>query len=67
MKEIFQFSSINNRSLSIERKQSTPDEVIIRVECDGDEYLLPFQRGEFNELCNLRYRLEFPLADLNSL
>ena len=60
MKKIYQFSSTNHsRFLSIEEKQSSIDEIVIRVTCEDDEFLLPFKVIEFKELCNLQYRLEF--------
>jgi hypothetical protein len=60
MKKIYQFSSTNDaRFLSIEEKQSSADEIIIRVNCEDDEFLLPFKVKEFKELCNLQFRLEF--------
>lgn len=63
MKKIYQFSSTNEkRSLSVEEKQASPHEVVIRINCEGDEYLLPFPLSEFIELCNLRYSLQFPLT-----
>jgi hypothetical protein len=63
MKKIYQFSSTTNtRCLLVEEQQSSPDEVVIRIYCDGDEYVLPFPLSEFIELCNLRYSLQFPLA-----
>jgi hypothetical protein len=64
MKKIYQFSSTNpQRTLSVEEQQSSKDEVVIRINCEGgDEYLLTFTIAEFTELCNLRYSLQFPLT-----
>jgi hypothetical protein len=60
MKKIYQFSSTNDsRFLSIEEKQSSADEITIRVHCEDDEFILPFKVEEFKELCYLQYRLEF--------
>ena len=63
MKKIYEFSSTNpDRTLSVEERQSSKDEVVIRINCEGDEYLLPLPLSEFIELCNLRYSLQFPLT-----
>ena len=64
MKKIYEFSSTNpQRTLSVEERQSSKDEVVIRINCeDGDEYILPLPLSEFIELCNLRYCLQFPLT-----
>ena len=63
MKKIYQFSSTNpDRTLSVEERQSSKDEVVIRINCEGDESLLSFPLAEFYELCNLRYSLQFPLT-----
>ena len=62
MKKIYEFTSTNKRTLLVEEKQATPDEVVIRIKCDEDEYILPFPLSEFIELCNLRYSLQFPLT-----
>lgn len=60
MKKIYQFPSTNpTRYLSIEEKQSCADEITIRVNCEDDEFLLPFKVAEFKELCCLQWRLEF--------
>ncbi len=68
MKKIYQVCSTTaNRSLCIEEKQITFDEVVIHFQCDGDEFVLPFPRDEFNELCNLRYSLQFPPAQIHNL
>jgi hypothetical protein len=64
MKRIYEFSSTNpDRKLLVEEKQASPNEVVIRIICEGgDEYVLPFPLNEFTELCNLRYSLQFPLS-----
>jgi hypothetical protein len=63
MKKIYEFSSTNpDRTLSVEERQSSKDEVVIRINCEGDEYLLTLPLSEFIELCNLRYSLQFPLS-----
>ena len=63
MKKIYEFTSTNpQRTLSVEERQSSKDEVVIRINCEGDEYLLTFPIAEFTELCNLRYCLQFPLT-----
>ena len=64
MKKIYEFSSTHpQRTLSVEERQSSKDEVVIRINCEGgDEYLLPLPLAEFTELCNLRYCLQFPLS-----
>ncbi len=68
MKKIYQVCSTEpNRSLCIEEKQMTSDEVVIHFQCDGDEFFLPFARDEWNQLCDLRYSLQFPPAQTNNL
>jgi hypothetical protein len=63
MKKIYQFASLTNtRFLSIEEKQHSSDEITLRIQCEGDEYVLPFSVAEFNEICSLRYRLEFAVV-----
>ncbi len=63
MKKIYQFSSTNpDQTLSVEERQSSKDEVVIRINCEGDECLLTLPLSEFSELCNLRYSLQFPLT-----
>jgi hypothetical protein len=64
MKKIYEFSSTHpDRTLSVEERQLSKDEVVIRINCEGgDEYLLPLPLNEFIELCNLRYCLQFPLT-----
>ena len=63
MKKIYEFSSTNrSRTLSVEEKQASPDEVVIRINCEEDEYLMLLPLAEFIELCNLRYSLQFPLS-----
>ena len=63
MKKIYEFSSTNpDHTLSVEERQAAKDEVIIRINCEGNEYLLPLPLSEFLELCNLRYSLQFPLT-----
>ena len=48
--------------LSVEEKQPSSNEVTLRIQCEGDEFALPFSVSEFNELCSLRYRLEFAVV-----
>jgi hypothetical protein len=63
MKKIYQFPSLTStRFLSVEEKQPSSDEVTLRIQCEGDEFALPFSVAEFNELCSLRYRLEFAVV-----
>lgn len=55
MKKIYQFESSDpHRYVNIEEQQSSPDEIVMKIYCEGDEYILTFPKSEFIELCNLK-------------
>ena len=61
MKKIYRFDCLNNSTaITVDEFQHDPDTVILKVH-NGDEILLlSFTKDEFHELCNMRYRLDFP-------
>ena len=40
--------------------QHDPDTVILKVHNGDDILMLSFAKDEFHELCNMRYRMDFP-------
>lgn len=55
MKKIFQFESTDpHRYLNIEEHQASPDEIVMKIYCEDDEYILTFPKSEFFALCNLK-------------
>ena len=61
MKKIYRFDCLNNSTaITVDEFQHDPDTVILKVHNGDDILLLSFTRDEFHELCNMRYRLDFP-------
>jgi len=61
MKKIYCFECINNsNAITVDEYQIDPDTVILKVHNGDDILLLTFTKDEFHELCNMRYRLDYP-------
>lgn len=60
MRRIYRNDTINNHSITVDESQSEPDQVIIRVHTIDNLVVLNFSKEEFEELCNLKFRLDFP-------
>ena len=61
MKKIYCFECLNNSTaVTVDEFQTDPEKVILKVHNGDDTLLLSFTKDEFHELCNMRYRLDFP-------
>lgn len=60
MQKIYRFDSINQMAITVDETQPEPNQVILRVHSGDDMLVLQFDKDEFDELCNLKYRLDFP-------
>ena len=61
MKKIYCFECLNNSTaITVDEYQHDPDTVLLKVHNGDDILILPFAKDEFHELCNMRYRLDFP-------
>ena len=55
MKKIYQFETTDpKRYLNIEAQQDLSDEIVMKIYCEDDEYILTFPKSEFLALCNLK-------------
>ncbi len=61
MKKSYTFLSQNNTSISIDEVQLS-HEVNLHIQLDDQSIIMPFDKEEFFELANMRYRLEFPVV-----
>jgi hypothetical protein len=61
MKKSYTFLSQNNMSISIDEVQTSND-VNLHIQLKDKAITLPFDKEEFFELANMRYRLEFPVV-----
>jgi hypothetical protein len=59
MKKSYTFSSLNNMAISVDEVQTSHD-VNLHIQLDNQTITMPFNKEEFFELANMRYRLEFP-------
>jgi hypothetical protein len=50
----------NNFCITIDEYQNDPEKVTLKVHNENDILLLELEREEFYELCNMRYRMDFP-------
>ena len=61
MKKIYCFECLtNSTAITVDEFQHDPETVILNVHNGDDILLLSFSKDEFHELCNMRYRLDFP-------
>ena len=61
MKKIYCFECLNNSTaITVDEFQTDPDTVILKVHNGDDILMLSFTKDEFHELCNMRYRLDYP-------
>ena len=61
MNKIYKFECLNsNLAVTVDEVQPDPNQVILRVHQEDSLLLLPFSKAEFHELCNMRYRLDYP-------
>ena len=62
MKKIYCFEALNNTTaITIDETQNDNHMVTLKV-CQEDNILiLQFDRDDFDELCNMRFRLDFPV------
>ena len=62
MKKIYRFDCLNNTiAVTVEEFQTDAEKVILKVHNEKDILILEFDRDEFYELCNMRYRMDFPV------
>ena len=62
MKKIYRFDCLNNTTaVTVDEFQTDPELVTLKIHHDNDIMILEFHREEFNELCNMRHRIDFPL------
>jgi hypothetical protein len=55
MKKIYQFETTDpKRYLNIEAQQDLSDEIVMKIYCEDDEYILTFPKSEFIALCSLK-------------
>ena len=55
MKTIYQFETTDTkRYLNIEAQPDSSDEIVMKIYCEDDEYILTFPKSEFLALCNLK-------------
>jgi|LakMenEpi03Aug12_release.lakeMendotaPanAssembly.Ray.scaffolds.fasta_scaffold77835_7 hypothetical protein len=59
MNKIYQFLSLTNTSISIDEVQKN-HQVNLNIHLEDGVIAMPFNKEEFFELANMRYRLEFP-------
>ena len=61
MNKIYKFECVNSDlAVTVDEYQPEPNQVILRVHQEDKVSLLPFSKAEFNELCNMRYRIDYP-------
>ncbi len=61
MKKIYCFETINNAiSITLDESQEDSDRVTLKVYKDETIIILQLDRDDFDQLCNMRYRLDFP-------
>ena len=61
MKKIYCFECLNNSTaITVDEFQHDPDTVLLKVHNGDDILMLSFAKDEFHELCNMRYRLDYP-------
>lgn len=62
MRRIYRFDTLNHHSITIDEVQAEPDQVTFRVHTTDQLLVLSFSKEEFDELCQMRYRLDFPVV-----
>jgi len=60
MRRIYRFDTLNHHAITVDEIQTEPDQVTLRVHTSDQLLALSFAKEEFEELCQLRYRLDFP-------
>ena len=61
MMKIYRFDCLDNTTaITVDEFQTDSDTVILKVHNGDDILMLSFAKDEFHELCNMRYRLDFP-------
>ena len=61
MKKIYQFDCNNGISITIDQFQIDPTQVIMKVHKDDTVMLLHFDKDEFNDLCSMRFSIDYPV------
>lgn len=64
MRKVYRFDTINQLSITLDELQPEPAYVVLRVHSNDDLLVLQFEKQEFEELCNMKYRLDFPPASV---
>jgi len=60
MMKIYRFDCLNNNTaVTVDEFQADAEKVILKVHNGNDLLILEFDRDEFYELCNMRYRMDF--------
>ena len=60
MKKLYCFETVNNAtSITLDEFQENSDIVTLKIYHGENVLVLQLDRDDFNELCNMRYRLDF--------
>ena len=61
MKKIYQFDCNNGISITIDQFQLDHNQVIMKVHNNDNVLLLHFDKDEFNDLCSMRFSIDYPI------